>query len=433
MDFVKGFMVIESYENNTPGAIAPLGELSTWCRTYAKDKREYVSETDGFKFICFSSINTDNGETVTVNPNYVTDAIKIVQKAAAYAASHIRPYNPDDFKNHLVTEFYQSISNIEIGRLIDNGIIALPEWISFVNKQTNGVVKFWLADESFADQYDEWKIEVIPPVDNVDIFFSPFGTVVDELNKRTTSDLGNLIEEAKGRFPETYLKFMPYRFYNVHNKAQFVDTNWSVIIYGKAGNDIDVIKDAIVEYVLSHSTHTREQWEAIFPDLFKRTEFVILPLWHKIAIEDLQVASGLYRSMVNPVECIELAKSVVDYYPSDFVEDNTTVFAFDYKAITLVSVNGYANADHAKSIIDVFPDYLPINSALTDFNRMKIKTRDWIVLLERMLIEAERADQFSTMPMSMRKKVRNGKLYISALYQNINFLVAVKSNDFYKD
>ena len=79
----------------------------------------------------------------------------------------------------------------------------------------------------------------------------------------------------------------------------------------------------------------------------------------------------------------------------------------------------------------IFPDYIPVSTMTPDFARMSMKTQNWVILLGELLISAETATKFSTIPTRFRKIEREGKLFISAVYDDVNYLVAAKTNSFY--
>jgi hypothetical protein len=132
--------------------------------------------------------------------------------------------------------------------------------------------------------------------------------------------------------------------------------------------------------------------------------------------------------MMDPNECIAFAKNAISYYPDPYIAENTTIFPYAYKALTVVAVNGDTNIDTAKKIDVLFPDYVPIPSTSEDFNRMSINTRNWVLFIEHLIIIAEKATIYTTVPGDLRKQVRDGNLYISGLFNNINYLVAARSN-----
>lgn len=430
MNIIKGFAIIEDLKDNTPGAVAQLGELSKWSRTYSREIGEYqTSDIPGYQFVSFKSIDESTGTEVVVGELQAKEIISVVKECVIYATSHIRPYDSLDFQNTILSTFFQRISNFEFGQFIDNGTLALPEWISWKSLgNDNSLIKVWLADIAFRNQYDEYHIEVVPMISQLDHFFYEYGIIKEELDLIDITKFADMIQLAKSDNPETYNRILQFDFINTINPNQSYKVMWGVLIYGQQGDNIDSIKDAIVEYVLKNSTHNKTSWEGIMPTLFKRTEFVILPRYDLLSIPNQSQLSSLYKSMMDPNECITFAKNAISYYTDPYIAQNTTIFPYAYKALTLVAVNGDTNIDEAKEIDVLFPDYVPIPSTSEDFNRMSINTRNWVLFIEKLLIIAERATVYTTVPGDLRKQVRDGNLYISGMYNNINYLVAARSN-----
>lgn len=433
MHLVKGFVTISQYINNTPGSLSLIGELSTQSTTYSKEKGEYQdSNLPGYKLITFKSIDTVTGTELIVSSEQVNQILQIVKACIDYGSIHIRPYDVIDFKNTLLADFFLRVSNINLGGFADNGSIALPEWISWTSDEFNGaLIKIWLSDQAFSEQYDDYSIVVIPPVANLDDFYGFYNTAVATAAERTFPQLSDLIQTYKDENPETYMKLMNFDYVNRLNLDQKTSTNWATLIYGAAGDNIDSIKDAIVEYILANSSHTRSEWTIIFPEIFKRTEFIILPRWDKLSIPNLTVMSSLYSSLADPRESLDFAKANVLFYPGSFIEGNCIIMPHDYKALSLVVINGKDNLPGKQKLTELFGDYIPASTYNPDFNRMQLKTREWLILLEQLLITAETMTEYTSVPRNLHRIKREGILFISLLHDNINYLMAAKSNAFY--
>lgn len=433
MNNIKGFVTIDAYINNTPGVTSPIGELSTWSRTYSKEKGEYQdTNVSGYKLVTFKAEDNTTHNPVALLPAQVTEILLAIQVCVNYATTHIRPYDPTDFKNTLLAAFYQTASNLQFGNFVDNGTIALPEWISYTSiKNDNSYVKVWLSDAAFQNQYDEYSIEVIEPLDNPDDLFGLYSVATATLATRNVSYLGDAIQAAKIDNPETYLRILSFDYINILDTTQKTPTSWAVLIYGKVGDNVDAIKDAITQKVLAASKHSTPEWEAILPDLFKRTEFTLLPRWDKIAVPNLTTLASLYSALSDPAECISFATNVLTQFTPAFVSANLTVFPYNYKELMVLAVSGDTNVTGSQKLQELFPDYMPLATTSTDFNRMQLNTKNWILFLENLLIAAETADNYSSIPVNLRKQVKYGVLYISGVFENVNYLVAARSNAFY--
>lgn len=421
---LKGFVEIEALQDAQPGIISPIGEMSTWAMTYTKDKNEFTDPAvSGYRLLATNYIDSVDGPVVPLQA-LINQVVDVVRRVVAYATSTPQPYNLDDYHNTIIASLFNSVTGLQFGPLRTNGYVQIFDWLEWDSLVEPGTkVKIWLSDESFANQYDLFDIVVIPPIPNIDDFFLTPNAVRVKVAAVTPSQMMERIQEAKDRNPETYIRSEQFKYVSPILSDPQTPTTWSMLIYGYQGDNIDAIKDALIAFILDNSTHTEDEWKAIFPDIFKRTEFVILPRWDIMSIPNMTIQSGLYRSIIDPKEAIVFAKANIDFYDQTWIEDNIEIFPFDYKAIMLQAVNGPNNVDTVDSLITVFPDYIPVASTTLDFNRMMQVTQDWLILLERMLIVAEDLDNYTTIPAPLRVVKRNNIRFVSAYYNNVNYLV----------
>lgn len=434
MHNIKAFVNIESQINNTKNVNSTLGELSTWSRTYSRNINEYsVNSLPNYNLIVFSSV--ENSQHKILDGTTVTKALQIIHTAVSYSLANIRPLNPTDFRNTILANYSNDISSFTFGAFIDNGDISLPEWVSWSFINSSGLpvkeIKIWLSDEAFANQYDQYEIVVVPPITPVDSFFNLFHSTTAILAQKSLQDINDELQVEKNNQPETYLRFFNFDFINQVDQNQKFTTTWGVLIYGKAGDNIDAVKDAITAYILANSSRSESDWIPLLPDLFKRTEFIFIPRWDKVAIPNLTNMSELYSSYILLNENLTFIKSILNNYTSNYLNSNTYVIPHDYKAISLLAVNGNQNITGKTKLHLYHPDYIPVNSTSLDFNRMTVKTQNFYLLLSELIMAAEIATEFNSIPQKLRRVKRNGKLFISAVMDNVNYLVAAKSNTFY--
>ena len=430
MKIVQGFVTISQYVSNVPGIISPVGELSTYSRTYSKEKGEYRKlDIPGYQLITFKSIESTTGLEVEVPSTLADEILAISRAVVAYAVGHMRPYDPEDFRNTLETENALVIDNLELGPFEQSATIDLPQFITWKSLgHANSEVRIWFSDSAFSDQYSGYEITVIPPLPVLNDFFLPFSNAKVKIEEQGIVALGEKIQAAKMRHPETVVRLLEFNFVNRHDPAVTTKTTWGVLVYGKEGDYIDAIKDAISEYLLANSTHALDQWEIIFPDIFKRTEMVVVPRWDKVAVENLTDHSSLYSSIASVSETQTFLQSFVNFYSGGHVSVNSYVVPYPFKTLSLGVVNGTNNMDGKKDFKQVFPDYLPIPSTSLDFARMTLKTQALILFLDDILIWAEKVTPISPLPQGMRRVTRNNKLFVSSSLDGINYLVAAKFN-----
>lgn len=435
MAMLKGFINIASYVSNEPGVVAPLGEVSTWALTYSKERGEYTHlDVPGYKLITFCHVDEDNTE-VEVSQELSNHVVEFARDIVAYATNNIRPFDKADFVSSLLAAHHGFVSEIELGDIVENDFIGLPEWASWYDHSTAPAtyVKIWFADEAFREQYDEYSITVIPPVANIDDLFGHFGTVGQLLDASNMQDFGVRIQEAKDCHPETYIRIVNFDLLNRLNPSQKLVTTWAALVYGKQGDYVDAIKDAIEDYIREHTEKDINDWEVIFPDIFKRTEFIVLPRWDVKSIEDMTDTAGLYGNFIYLTETLQFAKDHISFYNSSHVEGNTSIFPFDYRTLMLTVTNGVNNIEGKQRIEELFPDYIPVPSTNPDFGRMTEYTREWVLFMDRLIQSAEVTNEYMSLGVGIRRRERGGVLFVTAMYDEVNYMIATKSNSFYRE
>lgn len=435
MAMLKGFINIANYVSNVPNVVAPLGEISTWSMTYSRERGEYVdTEVPGYKLISFRHVNTDN-EEIEVSRPLSSHVLEVARDIVAYATNNLRPFDKQDYVNSLLVTHHLKATEFQLGDIVEGVGIGLPEWASWMDQSTQPATytKVWFSDEAFREQYDEYHITVIPPIEPIDGLFSHFNLVSEKLGEVTMQEFGIRIQDAKVCHPETYIRMADFDLINRLNPSQTLVTTWGVLVYGKQGDYVDAIKDAIVDFVMDNTERDRDEWEVILPDIFKRTEFIVLPRWDKTAIEDMTRTAGLYGNFINPLETIAFCKEHIDFYQNSHIEANINIIPFDYRTLMLAIVNGSNNIVGAERLDEMFSDYIPVPSTNPDFGRMREHTREWVLFLDRLLQSAEVATEYMSVGKGIRRRVRGGVLFVTAMYENVNYMVAAKSNVFYNE
>lgn len=428
MKTVLGFIEKSDYVSNARDVVSKFYELSPSASSYSRHRQIYSTPNyQGDLLHVFKSTDVDEADRVLPVAEY-TQILQVNRLVLQHLSQQTYPYNEELFRSSVVAATLASIKNFKFGPFKTGGPVVLPEWIGWESVTFPDVeVKIWIESEAFENQYSDFEIFVVPPVDDVDRFFALYSVSSPVVQAVDAIASLNRVQERYGDVPETVTRIIPFPYVNVNNVSQSVMSHWGVAIYGREGDHIDSIKDAIVDYVLANSTHTQAQWEVVLPELFRRTEFLVQPRWDLISIPNLTSASALYRSIVDPVECMEYAKQVWNHLQPSYVENNLRLMPFDYKAITAMVLTGETNQTAQRSLNALFPDYLPISTSSPDFNRMTENTRQWVISLVEMLVIAETATRFSVLPRTVRRVYRNNKLYISRIYNNINYLVATRS------
>lgn len=427
---ILGFVNIASLIDNTPTENSPLGEVTTWSLTYSKHKGEYAyNEIPGYLLTTFSVQNMENEEEVELEKPEALLPIEITKACQLYANTHTAPLDPFDFKATIQAEFFDRIKDLEFGELIAANGTTLPAWFSFKSITGDGnEYRIWLADEYFQRDYPLYDVTVVAPLVDLNDFLRPWSAACELLDQRTTAMMMIDVQDAKTIHPETYIRYLELDFVNRTNPTQKKKTQWWILIYGIAGDYDDICKDAIIEELKKQTGQDDEIWQQIFPELYKRTEFILYPQWDNISIPNMSTLTGLYSSIVDPKEALEYVKERATFYSEDWIEENSLIWPVTYKTLSVVSVDGQNNMEDQLHLRENFPDYLPIPSTDPDFQRMSIKTQNWVHFILGLIIAAETATSTSSLPKGARRMKREGNWYIFGNYERANYYVFQRSN-----
>jgi hypothetical protein len=430
---LKGFASIETLVSNVSGVVAPIGELSIYSATFSKDKKVYPSNLNSYITIYTFSSTSDVTEEIDPVPSIVSIGHSILDWVYTRQLASTTIENTQQFLLSLATNFAEECDSMECGSLVNasNGK-QFPEWISWKTRSyldEDNITTIWLSDQSFRQKYDNYEIVVVPPIENIDSFFSTAANVQMLVSNVTHSERFNYIQVARGDDPETALVGVSFNWVDPVNGANLINTNWSILVYGLNGNDNDVIREAIAAYILNNTNRSESEWRAIFPDIFKRTEFIFFPRWHNYAIPNMVLQSGIYSPVIYADKEIDYLKSILTPetgYAGSFVQSHASIMPHPYKSLALLVIGGYENRENLFDITQIYPDIINVSSTSVDYNRMSSQTQGLLTRLTQMILIAENLTYNADIPIGYRKVQRYGIVFISTRYMNIELLVSSK-------
>lgn len=446
---IKGFASYGALVNNQPNVTSPIGELSLRSGTFSKDRTHYSGTTDtsptSTANVTVFSCRDKTGVDQPV-PALISSLLIDISKWS-YKQSVDGVFNAvsDSYKDAFLAEYGSKVTNITVGMMVTNGTIWLPAYITvYYNTDViyGGNVpagqeilrsRIWFSDTDFQQQYDEYDIAFIPPITPVDDLFGNPLTVANRLAQRTPPELIALVNEAEGNTPSTVVRSFNFRYHHLGNPLQTSPAYWTFVVWSDYGDNIDTLKKELAEWLLSQSTHTREEWAEIFPDIFSSTEVIITPLWNQIAIPNLTIDYAMY----SPTVSIEDAKTFVHAtatgtgYTPAHVDANSTFLSMPFKSIACLAVGGPENRNGMYKLTDIIPDYLAVPPSSTDFDRMSAETRHWSYMMLAMLSAAETMGEFTDVPPGMSRLRRTNAegdeiLYLVSNINDVQYLVVSK-------
>lgn len=452
---LKGFVGYGALASNVPNVVSPLGELSVYSETFAKDRLLFGDTTNtspetSIKISVFSSLRADTGAQIAVPEKFAETLNEVSRWAYAQALNGQFSADTEGFRQQLLAEFDGLIFDVTVGAMVQQSTIWLPSFVTFyIDKdQYAGYtwptgseyldkprLKLWFSDAAFSSQYDEFKLEFIAPVDNLDDLFLTSDQVLQRVRARTAVQLTQKIQTLADRKPYTILKSIPFTYHDPLDEEYTFSTDWTFLIYGAAGDNIDAIKEELSQWILDNSTHTREEWVSIFPDIFTSTEFIITPMWNQHAVPNMTLDAGVYSPSVRVQRALDVANGtcVGTNYNAVHIGGNLCVVSCMYKSISLLICGGPENRDGNARFDREYPDYMAVVTSSPDFNRMQPATQAWINKIYEMLVVAEEMTEFSDIPLGMTRLKRrhpNGTqvMYVVATINDVQYLMVSKTS-----
>lgn len=427
---LSGFIKIAAMVSNEPSVDSVLGELSQRSATFSRELGHYSNNSfPDVKLTSFNSRRED--ELVEVDPSYVNLTLQISQWLFLRSIDGSLSDDRESCRQQLLAQFDQQIEVLSIGQMANNGNYWLPEQliIRALGMGEDNVVRLWYSDAAFQAQYDLYEILVVPIVDPLDDLHGNRENVLQLLNTITVPSVLNKVDVLAGAHPPTEIVSNEYDWTDKNDPSITKATPWTVIIYGDAGNNADLIREALVDWILANSNYPREEWEKIYPDLFLPNEFYITPTWDRYSIPNQLTVGGVYSPTLKYVEMYSYAVSTFFEIPTDHIRQYMSHSVSMYKSLGFVAIGNPRNRNGIYAFDTLWPEYAAITTASHDFNRMSPKTSEFIMLMINLFMTAEQLTDYSSLPTGISRVTRGGLRYLAATYDKMLYLVSLKSNE----
>lgn len=435
---LRAFLSVGPYINNAVSQTSKFCELSDVAQTYSKEKGQYVSaEFPGQVLVSFASLL--NNVKAPLPVGYASSIHRVLNHMLVKSGENgSAEYLRADVLAQMTIASSADGADFDCGLMVNDGARWLPEWLSWrvmgLSESSNRVT-VWFSDDAFRGQYDQYEITVISPLENLDAFFLPASQVNTTLQAITADAQMDRVQDLKAGEPETAIRALTFKYIDPLNPTTQISTVWTVLVYGAAGDNPDAIKMALFDYILAHTAHTQAEWEVTFPDIFRRTEFLVLPGWYTLALEQRLPVAAIYSPMLNLNSEVALLKAWItrnfpEYTPLQLGRGMSSV-THNYRSLNLVFAGAFKNRDNKFLISDWFPDYIAVPTTSIDFSRMSQPTAQWAMLLSAALMVAETWTTTTTLPANIRRLTRNGVTMLVFTYQNVNYLIYPRNSGAY--
>lgn len=426
----KSFCNILAFLRNPPGVDSPIGEITTYGKTFSREVGYYHHTTlTGYDLVNLRSV--DEGVAKQVPQNVVDQAIALVDICVQRTINTSGQHYENAIREELMENATRlGVSDISVGRMANNGTYWVPSSITWTDASAgagSNVHRVWLAMEALENQYTDYTHIIEPPLIPLDQFFAAPSVVIQRLGAITPSQMMDRAQDARGGVPATVIRLPMFEYVDPSNPDRKVPSYWGIIINGPAGDNVDAIKDSLMAYVLANSNYPRSRWEEILPDIFKRTEFVHVPLFNRMARGASVLQHGIYSAVIPQGSQYQqqVAKNAVGYDQS-YVLANAMAYNFPYRCLAVGVVGSPDNKDGKILFLDHFPDYMPIGPDGEDFGRMSDVTQGFHYKFITAVKQAESWYDGMDLEKDFYLVRREDVPYVGFTHENVQHLVATK-------
>lgn len=429
MFVLKGFFSFSTMIDNSRDVISRLGELSSYSSTYAKDKTYHTdAQAPVTTLVTFHTVK--DSIPVNLDTNLAGRVVTLGQYIYDRSAEGSLTSNGSAFLQMVRAEFDGQLEEFSFGKIVNEGTMWMPEWVSFKDSLygEDNYVTVWLSDIAFRYQYDKYHIEVIPPFTPLDEFFKDPIQVQQKLSEFDLVEKLNEVQATRGDYPYTDLKALRFDYVDPNDSNWTIPTEWLLVVYGAAGSNPDLMKQAIIDYILANSAKTEDEWSVILPEIFVTTEFIITPFWNKYGVPNRELEAGIYSPTVKPKDIVGLLTQTVQgpKYTNAWIESEYELSNLLYKSLAFGVVANPENQDKVTSFYEKFTDYLIVSNNSSDYNRMAPRTQEFFTLLSEAVKLAESLTPVTELPVGMSQIDRKGIDYVVFPYENANYLIVSK-------
>lgn len=430
MSILKGFAQIASLIDNNPHSTSPVGEISADSKTFVRDYLTYNhSNWPGMLMLVMQSLDDDLIKTqpTSIQTQASLEVINWVYGQAITGA--IGPAK-NSFVQLFEGEFTNRFTLLNSGEHIQANGNWYPSSVSIapIGRESDDNWTIWFADSAFSNEFDLSLLYVIPPIENLDQFFNTAPTVKALVEAVTRTEIMDHVNVVRDEDPYTILRMDAFDWVDPNDVNVKVNTYWNVIIYGRAGDNLDRVKQAIIDYVLTHSSYPVEDWAEIFPDIFRSTELILAPSFFVRGVPDQQFERGVYSAISSFQDSLALMKLVAKgtSYNDTHITNNLTNIPSLFRSTSISLVPGPENRIGYQNFRDIYWDYINVPTTHVDFVRMRETTRSFVMLLTDMLEKAEALTPSTVVPAGYNRVERDGIWYLTKSNQDLLILVVSK-------
>lgn len=419
------------------GSVSPIGELSLKAKSYEIDPATYtksgVAEVVLYNFFSTKD-NTQTQLPQTLAEKQIDIANWLYQQALAGKLTD----NKFDCQALLTATFTSGVEFEAVGDMVTNDSIWLPSVVRgyhLVQTDPNDATKIdkqqfylWFSDAHFLDQYLRSTYGIVHPVPLTEIDALYEMTYV-QLQARLETETPDVVNERETQVsdgsPYTQRSVLGYNVYDLINVPSKVKCYWRILTRGNYVED--AVMEQIRQEILANSKYTEAQWGEKIPDLFNPNEMYGIIRFDRLGLKNKTNNTSTLSPIVDvETEMMFVNKYLTPFMSADHVIKSTQSIPSLYKSMQYTMTAKTNNRNGYQKMTDFLPDYQLLSSQDSDFGKISLATRQFLLQIENLLAAAETVTEFSIPPTGITTVVRFDKLWVTKKINEVKYMVLTR-------
>jgi len=418
---VYGFLNITELTVNLPNIVSEVGELSPTGYSYSRDLKYYPNASG-------TLVNHFNVPLLAAQLAVYDSVMNTV--STLFDNIVLGMQEPHSVLVNITNVLGPNVTNVMVGKSINKNSVLYPEWVSFdiVTSGYTWNIKIWLSDASFLIEYPETYIQVVSPLDNMQILYDNYSTAATLLASTTTTSLINKAEVEVTVAISGY-KTITLTAFNIHNKTESVEVTF-LLAYNGRDNFVtaDAIITAVSDMLVSGGLHTLADWTVVIPELNPTHAYIVVPTWNNISVNNVALSAPLYSPTISVLDTVNIESTYFPTWSTTDFSNNAEYTTMLYKSLGLYIVPALDTAGPRLKFTDRVPDYMIIPLNDINIQQLSARTRETIVMLDELVRVAELYKDGDTLTGTISQITISGYRYLTSRYLDMTLSVMTRES-----
>lgn len=428
---ISGFLEIPGNATNDSGdSVSSLGELSQRCATYSRNI-QYVAQdaSPGIILDIFDATDSsDSSKVYDLSATECGDALTLLYNIKTTFD------NSTTLATWFANNDISTITNLTSDDIIVENSINMPGFIQFEynSGETDAetyIFKIWIANATFATDYDITETIALPPIVPVSNLYQSYDDMITAYDAYTSTERMTLLNTTTSDNKQTDISVYTLKWQDPSDTTKTKQMDFTILGYGPNAVGTTLALEAIRTYLTDNSDYTIEEWRSYFPNVETQEYFWVIPFWGQ---EALAAGSNLASAMRPVFQLTNITSLVNQVIGTDYTDEEILasgeVLPLLYRSTPIFTIAAATNPTTHQSFTVMYPDYTLVALNTQNGNRISDDTQEVITTLNDLVVAAWTDDGSSTLATGITRNTVNGADYLEMVAGTVLFRMLTKAS-----